>query len=85
MANHVGLDFADDHGAPVPTHYAFLVSEAEFDQIFRTDKERGLSFWADPAHRHPGRSAQRRRPRSVLGRSERHMLEIITRPYGSGA
>jgi catechol 2,3-dioxygenase-like lactoylglutathione lyase family enzyme len=33
LANGVSLDFADDHGAPVPTHYAFLVTEDEFDDI----------------------------------------------------
>src|SRR3954469_11667662 len=32
--NDVSLDFADDHGPVHPQHYAFLVSEAEFDQIF---------------------------------------------------
>src|SRR6185295_7352505 len=35
-------------------HYAFLVSEGEFDQIFGRIRERGLQYWADPAHRHPG-------------------------------
>ena len=30
-------------------HYAFLVSEAEFDQIFERVKQRGLDWWADPA------------------------------------
>src|SRR5713101_4849152 len=53
-ANQVSLDFADDHGEPVPAHYAFMVTEAEFDQIFGRIKDRGLSYWADPFHRHPG-------------------------------
>src|SRR4029453_4298343 len=52
VSNHVSLDFADDHGPPVPAHYAFLVSEDEFDQIFERIKERGLPYWADPFHRH---------------------------------
>ncbi len=29
-------------------HYAFLVSEAEFDEIFQRIRERSLSYWADP-------------------------------------
>src|SRR4051812_41497898 len=32
--NEVSLDFADDHGPVHPQHYAFLVSESEFDEIF---------------------------------------------------
>ncbi len=32
--NDVSLDFADDHGPVSPQHYAFLVSESDFDQIF---------------------------------------------------
>ena len=35
LANGVSLDFADDHGATAPQHYAFLVSEEEFDAIRR--------------------------------------------------
>ena len=29
--NNVSLDFADDHGPVSPQHYAFLVSESDFD------------------------------------------------------
>jgi hypothetical protein len=31
--NDVSLDFADDHGPVHPQHYAFLVSDSDFDQI----------------------------------------------------
>ena len=55
--NDVSLDFADDHGPAHPQHYAFLVGEDEFDQIFGRIRERGLTFWADPGRRRPG-SAQ---------------------------
>ena len=33
LANGVSLDIADDHGQPHPQHYAFLVTEEEFDAI----------------------------------------------------
>jgi catechol 2,3-dioxygenase-like lactoylglutathione lyase family enzyme len=49
-ANGVALDY-DDRPDPVPGHYAFLVSEEEFDDIFARVKERGVQFWADPGHR----------------------------------
>src|SRR5271165_409158 len=47
--NGVSVDFMDKDGEISPQHYAFLVGEAEFDQIFGRVKGRGLSFWADPA------------------------------------
>jgi catechol 2,3-dioxygenase-like lactoylglutathione lyase family enzyme len=85
-ANHVSLDFADDHGDPVPAHYAFLVTEAEFDQIFGRIKARGLPYWADPSHRQPGRVNTNDGGRGLYWDDpDGHALEIITRPYGSGA
>ena len=47
--NGVSLDFADDHGPVSPQHYAFLVSESDFDQIFGRIRDRRLPYWADPA------------------------------------
>src|SRR5690606_5376542 len=50
LSNGVTLDFQDwDQEIPIE-HYAFLVSEAEFDQIFGRIRARGLDYWADPAH-----------------------------------
>src|SRR4051794_23010357 len=55
VANGVSLDYADDAG-PIPSqHYAFLVTEEEFDQIFARIQDRGLEYWADPFHERPGR------------------------------
>ena len=48
-ANGVSLAYDDRRGA-VPGHYAFLVSEEEFDANFTRIKERGLQYWADPGH-----------------------------------
>jgi catechol 2,3-dioxygenase-like lactoylglutathione lyase family enzyme len=67
-------------------HYAFLVSEAEFDVIFGRIKERGLTYWADPAHRQPGAINHHDGGRGVYWNDPNgHYLEIITRPYGSGS
>src|SRR5580700_2435024 len=52
-ANGVSLDYDDRRGA-VPAHYAFLVSEKEFDAIFARVTERGLRYWADPGHHEEG-------------------------------
>src|SRR5438876_12051608 len=54
LSNDVSLDFADDHGEVVPRHYAFLVGESEFDEIFGRIKDRGLDYWADPGQHRPG-------------------------------
>ena len=84
-ANGVSLDFADDHGEPVPAHYAFLVSETEFDEIFGRIKERGLGYWADPGHRRPNAMNTNDGGRGVYWDDPNgNTLEIITRPYGSG-
>jgi hypothetical protein len=85
LANGVSLDFADDHGPVHPQHYAFLVGEDEFDQIFGRIQERGLAYWADPGRRRPGQINTNDGGRGVYWEDPSgHFLEIITRPYGSG-
>src|SRR4051812_21940663 len=55
VANGVSLDFDDTPADEIrPTHYAFLVSEDEFDGIFGRVQERGLTYWADPSRAAPG-------------------------------
>jgi catechol 2,3-dioxygenase-like lactoylglutathione lyase family enzyme len=83
--NDVSLDFADDHGPVVPQHYAFLVGEEEFDDIFARIRERGLTYWADPFQRRAGEINTNDGGRGVYWQDPNgHSLEIITRPYGSG-
>src|ERR1700757_5277564 len=53
-ANGVSLDFVQSSRPVTPQHYAFLVSEPEFDTIFGRVKARGLSYWADPRGERPG-------------------------------
>lgn len=52
-ANGVSLALADTEGRPVPAHYAFLVSDAEFDAIHARLRRRGLPYWADPFKQQP--------------------------------
>jgi len=49
------FDFMDAEGEVRPQHYAFLVTEAEFDEIFSRIRARGLAFRADPQRSEPGR------------------------------
>jgi catechol 2,3-dioxygenase-like lactoylglutathione lyase family enzyme len=84
--NGVSLDFADDHGPVSPQHYAFLVSESDFDQIFARIRDRRLPYWADPRRSRPGEFNTNDGGRGVYWEDPSgHVLEIITRPYGSGS
>lgn len=82
-SNDVSLDFVSVGDAPIHTqHYAFLVSDAEFDEIFGRIKERGLPYWADPFHRRPGEHNTEFGGRGVyFDDPDGHILEIITKPY----
>lgn len=83
LANEVTLAFLETDQALEIQHYAFLVSEAEFDEIFARVKARGLDHWADPHHRQPGEINHHDGGRGVyFNDPSGHYLEIITRPYG---
>lgn len=86
-ANGVSLDFIDAGGHEFGAeHYAFLVSEGEFDTIFARVLDRGLEHWADPGRAHAGQINHHDGGRGVyFCNPDGHFLEIITRPYGSGA
>ncbi|MEU4577339.1 VOC family protein [Nonomuraea sp. ATR24] len=83
LANGVSLDVIQADGDVHPQHYAFLVSEAEFDEIWARIKDRGLTYWADPYHRHAGRINTNDGGRGLYWLDPNgHNLEIITVPYG---
>jgi catechol 2,3-dioxygenase-like lactoylglutathione lyase family enzyme len=68
-----------------PQHYAFLVSEAEFDDIFGRIRGRNLSYWADPGQTRAAEINRHDGGRGLYFEDPNgHLLEIITRPYGSG-
>jgi len=81
----VSLDFGDSDTEVRPQHYAFLVDESDFDTILDRIKQRGLTYWADPAGAHPGEINTNDGGRGVYWRDPSgHNLEILTQPYGSG-
>jgi catechol 2,3-dioxygenase-like lactoylglutathione lyase family enzyme len=88
LDNAVSLDFLEDYGLDadgrvLPQHYAFLVTESEFDEIFARITSRGLSYWADPGRTRAGEINTNDGGRGVYWEApDGHMLEIITRPYG---
>ncbi|MEU8488894.1 VOC family protein [Streptomyces sp. NPDC048641] len=85
IPNGVTLDYMDTAEAISPQHYAFLVSEDDFDAIFARIGDAGLTYWADPSHHHPGEINRNDGGRGVyFDDPNGHHLEILTRPYGSG-
>ena len=66
-------------------HYAFLVSDSDFDEIFGRIRERALPYWADPARSQQGEINHHDGGRGVFFEDPNgHLLEVITRSYGSG-
>src|SRR5581483_866683 len=85
LEHGVSLDFADSGDDIRPQHYAFLVSEDDFDAIYGRIRERGLEHWADPRRARPGEVNHNDGGRGVYFPDPAgHYLEILTRPYGSG-
>ncbi|MGI8628252.1 MAG: VOC family protein [Geodermatophilaceae bacterium] len=83
--NDVSLDYLDNPSGVHPQHYAFLVEESEFDDIFDRIRDRGLTYWADPHRAEPGKVNTNDGGRGLYWEEPSgHLLEIITRPYGSG-
>lgn len=82
-ANGVSLDFIAAGGEDVRSrHFAFLVSDDEFDAIFARLKARGLSYWADPMGKVEGEINTHFGGRGFYFRDPSgHWLEVITRPY----
>lgn len=84
LDNGVSLDFVDAGDGPVqPGHYAFLVSEEEWDEIFERIKAKGHDYYADPHGGEKGRINRHDGGRGVYWADpDGHWLEIITVPYG---
>ena len=84
--NGVTLDYIDSDGDIKSQHYCFLITESEFDEIFGRIQERGLKYWADPGQSMEGEINTHDGGRGVYFEDPSgHLLEIITRPYGSGS
>jgi hypothetical protein len=84
LEHGVNLDFANvpDGGEIRQQHYAFLVSEEDFDAIYGKIASRGLQHWADPGQNRPGEINHRHGGRGVyFPDPSGHAMEIFTRPY----
>ena len=84
LDNDMTIDFMDAGGQPIlGIHYAFLVTEDEFDQIFGRIKARGLDWWADPHQQQKGEINRNDGGRGLYWEHpDGYWLEILTVPYG---
>lgn len=84
VGDELTLDFVDSGEEIRSQHYAFLVSETEFDQIFARIEARRLPYWADPSQRKREQINHWDDGRGVYFEDPNgHLLEILTRSYGS--
>lgn len=86
LDNEASLDFIDAGDVKFETqHYAFLIDEDDFDRVFGRICERGLDYWADPFKQKRNEINRRDGGRGVyFADPDGHLLEVLTRPYGSG-
>ncbi|GAA2443834.1 VOC family protein [Actinomadura vinacea] len=83
LSNGITLDYVDDPAAEIqPQHYAFLMSDAEFDAAFARVREADITYWADPHHHKPGEINHEYGGRGVFFEDPTgHNMELMTVPY----
>jgi catechol 2,3-dioxygenase-like lactoylglutathione lyase family enzyme len=85
LDNGVSLDFFERDGEISMQHYAFLISEDEFDRVFARIRDRGLTYWADPSKQRIGETYVHNGGRGLyFDDPDGHFLEVMTRPYKIG-
>lgn len=83
--NGVTLDYASTERDVAPQHYAFLVTEEEFDGIFARIEAAGITYYPGPSFADPGQINHNDGGRGMYFMDpDGHGMEVITRPYGSG-
>ncbi|OKI99981.1 VOC family protein [Kitasatospora sp. CB01950] len=81
LGNRVTLDVMTAAGPIAPQHYAFLVSEDEFDAILGRIRAQDLTYWADPFSQQAGRINHWNGGRGVYVKDpDGHSIEALTRP-----
>lgn len=87
LANQVSLEY-DQLDDFAPHHYAFMVSEEEFDATLARLQDGGITHYADPACQEKGQIYRSERTEGRRGTYFRdpdgHLMEILT-PGGAGS
>jgi catechol 2,3-dioxygenase-like lactoylglutathione lyase family enzyme len=75
------LDFADAKGAIASQHYAFHVSDSEFDAILQRVKDAGLAFGSGPRSLRDGKLNDWNGGRGFYYKDhDGHVIELMTTP-----
>jgi catechol 2,3-dioxygenase-like lactoylglutathione lyase family enzyme len=82
LANGVSMDYHDTDEPIAPQHYAYLISEDDFDAVQARITERGIEQWADPDRSQAGINHNDGGRGTYFPDPDGHLLEVITRPYG---
>jgi catechol 2,3-dioxygenase-like lactoylglutathione lyase family enzyme len=81
LENNVSIDYHQTDDPVAPQHYAFLISEEEFDQVHGRIIERDLDYWADPGCHQDRQINRHDGGRGVyFADPDGHLLEVLTRP-----
>jgi catechol 2,3-dioxygenase-like lactoylglutathione lyase family enzyme len=84
LDNEVSLDYHATTEAIRPQHYAFLITEDDFDVILGRLVAKSLDHWADPDCTSAGINRNDGGRGTYFRDPDGHLLEVITRPYGTG-
>jgi catechol 2,3-dioxygenase-like lactoylglutathione lyase family enzyme len=86
LANGVSLDF-DHHDHVDVHHYAFQLSDSEFESAFGRIRDGGIAYYADPACRQASEVyASKNGRRGLYFRDpDGHLMEILTPVSGESA
>jgi catechol 2,3-dioxygenase-like lactoylglutathione lyase family enzyme len=79
LANGVTLDF-DRYDHVDQHHYAFQLSEEEFEAAFGRIKDGGIAYYADPGCREPGQvyTSGNGRRGTYFRDPDGHLMELLT-------
>ncbi|MEV6931645.1 DUF4440 domain-containing protein [Dactylosporangium sp. NPDC051485] len=79
------LEFVEVTGEVTTQHYAFAVTEDDFDAVLARLRQQGRPFWAGPLHHGPGQINRWGGGRGFYFNSEDgHAVEVLTRPFRGG-
>jgi hypothetical protein len=85
-SSEVTLDFADAKGSIVGQHYAFHVSDAEFDAILQRVKDARLAFGSGPRSLEDGKLNDWNGGRGFYYKDhDGHVIELMTMPQRAAA
>lgn len=86
LDNGVSLDFIEHDGEIASSHYAFLITETDFDAVLGRLQNQGVTYYADPFHSKAGEiNTDDGGCGLYFEDPDGHNLEVITRTYGSGS